>query len=265
MFPNFLKEFKIKSYSRIAILAVVFSCFVSACYDDTFDEFNRVGENYEYICFSVTDESAGVGSRSTDDICTYRNIYPLASEDHRDTLYLIESETEGINIVKNTQPESRGAAIETWTSLTNDLGIYAFASPEDGGVPTPATPLMFDHWRLQIMKNVAAGMVNTKLIDDEDNEQNDVKWPDYPLDFVAYYPHTASFKYTPATTKADPGDGTLEDTTIFDENDYKDDLYAWMWTPDRKGLCMHPTPRNNMYLYYKVPDSIRKQEDLMAA
>lgn len=138
---NYFNRIKLGSCRpRIALLAAAVFGILSACQDDTFEEFNKTGEEYEYICFNVTDESAGVVSRSTDDVSSVRNIYTLASVDRRDTLYIIESETNGINIGKNAPPQSRGEIIETLTGLTDDIGLYAFSSPEDGGVPAADTP-----------------------------------------------------------------------------------------------------------------------------
>lgn len=244
---------------RIALCATALLCVLSACRDDTFDSFYNTEDNSPFINFKITDVSPGAEafSRGDNDAFpgTIRNIYPLVSEESGDTLYLIESEVSGAYPVSSTSTqESRGEKINNYDGLVDDLGLYCFRTPEGGGNPAPDTELKFDQWKLKKGNsgNPYFHLYNPNVEDSlRDGKET---WPGYPLDFVAYYPYQKAFKYDGETySDANPKDA-----------DYRDELYGWMWSPDRTGMCMHPVPRNEMYLYYKVPESVDKQVDFMA-
>lgn len=262
MFRNHINRFKQRSRTRILLSSIVLLCFLSACYDDTFDSFRFDEGDSPYINFKIIDESSAATSRSdAANNENVTNVYTLTSKEDEDPLYIIESEADGINIRQKSSPRTRGEAANDSTILET-LGIYAFRSTDGGTIPAPDTELKFDNWTLR-NDYVYNGISFPSLFDLNGLPHDEEPWPAYSLDFVAYYPYTPAFHFV-ASGKDNPDTGDSNSAAQNEYNNYMDYLYSWVWAPGKDGLRMHPTPRNGMYLYYKVPEKVENQVDLMA-
>lgn len=213
MSVNYFNRFKLKSLSAIALFITALFCFFSSCSDDTFSSFYNRDEDSPYIRFEIIDGSAAAArSGEEESYDNITNIYTLTSEEG-DTIFLIQSETEGIMLDSaKTSVASRGEMINNVEKL-DTLGLYGFRSPKEGEMPSTDTELFFDHWKLVKKGDAVNNISHPALCDNDGTEHPDELWPNYQLDFVAYYPYAPSYR-------------NEEDTEL--GIDYKDGLYGWM-------------------------------------